>query len=274
VVFLGIYAQELPLSLYPTLQDPTTTDGVHYQLGGRLFSTVALLTLAVAFSVAILRYRLYNIDVIIHRTLVYLPVTALVAGLLAASIKLTEKLLLSEQQSLVATTLTTLVVATAFTPIRTSTQKIVDKHFKEVPNGSKQVKEFGKQVRSRLFAVDPQEITRRLLEEAVTGFEAESGAIHLESSRGTRPMHRTRGWNDVGVLTVPLQDAPDGEKLGVLMLGARRTGSEYTTRDQSALEEAAREVALAIKEDQKRQVPIKQDASMRWRTGWRSKRQR
>jgi hypothetical protein len=58
------------------------------------------------------------------------------------------------------------------------------------------------------------------------------------------------------------------------MLGARRTGSEYTTRDQSALEEAAREVALAIKEDRKRHVPIRQDASIRWRTGRRSKRQR
>ncbi len=259
VAFLGVYAQELPLAVYPTLQDPTTAAGIRYQLVGRLVAAVALLSVAVTFSIAIFRYRLYNIDLLIHRTLVYVPVSALVAGLLAALVKLTETLLASEQQSLAATALGALVMAAALTPIKVGMQKLVDKYFKEIPNPSKQLKAFGKQVRSRLFAVDPQEITRRLLEEAVLGFEAESGAVYLASSGSVQPVHVTRAWTGEAALSVPLQHAPDGEKLGMIVLGERRDGSEYTTRDRAVLEEAAQVVALAIEEDRNGPVSVKRE---------------
>ena len=274
VAFLGVYAQELPLSLYPTLQDPTTAAGIQYQLVGRLFSAVALLTLAATFSIAILRYRLYNIDLIIHRTLVYLPVTALVAGLFAGFVKLTEKLLLSGEQSLAAAALGALVMSAALTPIKVGTQKLVDKHFKEIPNPSKQLKEFAKQLRLRLFSVDREEITRRLLEEAVMGFEAESGAVYLASSGGMTLTHATRGWSGEAALSIPLQHAPDGEQLGVIVLGARREGAEYSTRDRSVLEEAARVVALAIEEDRKGPAPVTQKTSTTRGIRRRHKRQR
>jgi hypothetical protein len=256
VALLGIYAQELPLSLYPTLQDATTAAGIRYQLVGRLVAAVALLSVAVTFSIAIFRYRLYNIDLLIHRTLVYVPVSALVAGCLAALVKLTETLLASEQQSLAATALGALVMAAALTPIKVGMQKLVDKYFKEVPNPSKQLKAFGKQVRSRLFAVEPQEITRQLLEEAVLGFEAESGAVYLASSGGVKPVHATRAWTGEAALSVPLQHAPDGEQLGVMVLGARRNGAEYTPRDRAVLEEAVQVVALAIEEDRNGPGPV------------------
>ncbi len=149
-------------------------------------------------------------------------------------------------------------MSAALTPIKAGTQKLVDKYFKEVPNPSKQLKAFGKQVQLRLFAVDPQEITRRLLEEAVTGFEAESGAVYLGSSAGVQPMHATRGWTGAAALSVPLQPAPDAEQLGMLVLAARRTGVAYTPHDRAVVAAAAQVVAQAIVEDRTAPMPVKQ----------------
>jgi hypothetical protein len=105
-----------------------------------------------------------------------------------------------------------------------------------------------------------------LLEEAVLGFEAESGAVYLARSGGATPVHATRGWKGEAALNVSLKPAANREPLGVLVLGARRDGAEYSTRDRSTLEEAAQIVALAIAEDQKESVPARKTMRTRRRT--------
>ncbi|HVQ22238.1 MAG TPA: hypothetical protein VMT36_03125, partial [Candidatus Saccharimonadia bacterium] len=74
----------------------------------------------VAASVAILRYRLYDIETIIGRTLVYGGLTAILAGLYAAAIRLFNSLFstVTGERSDLALVLTTLVLATTFTPIK------------------------------------------------------------------------------------------------------------------------------------------------------------
>jgi hypothetical protein len=69
---------------------------------------------------AILRYRLYDIDRVISRTFVYGALTAILAGLYAASIKLFTSFFVdvTRQSSDTALVLTTLVLATTFTPIK------------------------------------------------------------------------------------------------------------------------------------------------------------
>jgi hypothetical protein len=82
---------------------------------------VAATLIPVAAAVAILRYHLYDIETIIGRTLVYGGLTAILAGMYTAGIRLFNWLFvqMTGEDSDVALVLTTLILATTFTPIKT-----------------------------------------------------------------------------------------------------------------------------------------------------------
>jgi signal transduction histidine kinase len=81
----------------------------------------------VAAGIAILRYRLFDIDVVINRTLVYGAVTLVLAAVFAATTLLLGTAL--GRGSPWATAAATLVAAIAFRPLRTRVQDAVDKRF-------------------------------------------------------------------------------------------------------------------------------------------------
>jgi hypothetical protein len=205
----------------------------------------------VTFGIAILRYRLWDIDILINRTLVYIPLTAILAGLFAATITLSQKLFvaLTSEQSDFATVLTTLVVVAAFTPIKDRLQTLVDKRFKESSDPAQKMNVFGEQVRLRVSPVEAHQITRRLLEESVAAFDATGGAVYLETEGTLKLIHTAGEWKDEAKLSAPLET--NGAKLGQIALGARRNGAEYSTKDREALEHIAAVVALAIEQDRK-----------------------
>lgn len=87
--------------------------------------------LPVAVFVAITRYRLYEIDRIIGRTFAYGALTAILAGLYSASVRLFNALFvaLTGEESEAALVLTTLVLATTFTPIKSFLEKAAARRF-------------------------------------------------------------------------------------------------------------------------------------------------
>jgi hypothetical protein len=98
-----------------------------------LLSTVALTGLYVAVGVAILRYRLYNIDRIINRTLVYGPLTVSLAAVYFGGVATTQTLFRAlagqEQQPQLAIVVSTLVIAALFNPLRRRIQSFIDRRF-------------------------------------------------------------------------------------------------------------------------------------------------
>ena len=91
------------------------------------------LMLPVATGIAILRYRLFDIDLIINRTLVYGTLTATLAMVYFGGVTLTQTLLrtLTSQEQLpqLVVVASTLVVAALFNPLRSHIQSFIDRRF-------------------------------------------------------------------------------------------------------------------------------------------------
>jgi hypothetical protein len=97
--------------------------------------------LPVAMGVAILRYRLYEIDRIISRTLAYATVTGLLVGVYAGLVLLATRVL--SVSSPVAVAAATLAAAALFTPVRRRVQRVVDRRFNRVRyDGDRMVEAF------------------------------------------------------------------------------------------------------------------------------------
>jgi hypothetical protein len=88
---------------------------------------IAVLSVPVAVAVAVLRYRLYDIDRIISRTLAYAILTGLLLGLYAGLVLLATQVL--RFHGTVAVAAATLAAAAAFNPLRRRVQLIVDRRF-------------------------------------------------------------------------------------------------------------------------------------------------
>ena len=86
-----------------------------------------LAALPVGIGVGILRYRLYDIDRIISRTLAYALVTGLLAGVYAGLVLLATRVL--SVHAPVAVAVATLAAAALFNPLRRRVQRMVDRRF-------------------------------------------------------------------------------------------------------------------------------------------------
>ena len=95
-----------------------------------LLNDVGLAVFAVCVGVAILRYRLYEIDRIISRTLAYAIVTGLLVGVYAGLVLLATRVL--SVNSPVAVAASTLAAAALFAPARHRVQTVVDRRFNRI----------------------------------------------------------------------------------------------------------------------------------------------
>jgi hypothetical protein len=101
-------------------------------LEGLLFVMVLSFTgVPVAIGFAVLRYRLYEIDIIINRALVYVSLTATLVALYLGGVVLLQRLfvLLTGQRSTLAVVASTLLIAALFNPLRKRIQAFVDRRF-------------------------------------------------------------------------------------------------------------------------------------------------
>jgi len=91
-------------------------------------ASVGLAALPVTIGIGILKFRLYDIDRIVSRTLAYAIVTGLLIGVYAGLVLLSEHVL-PVRSSSVAVAGSTLVVAALFNPLRRRVQRLVDRRF-------------------------------------------------------------------------------------------------------------------------------------------------
>jgi hypothetical protein len=95
--------------------------------GSSALGVIGFLAVPVSIGVAVLRYRLFDIDRIVSRTLAYAIVTGLLVGVYAGLVLLTTEVF--GFHTPVAVAASTLAAAALFTPVRRRVQRLVDRRF-------------------------------------------------------------------------------------------------------------------------------------------------
>jgi hypothetical protein len=92
---------------------------------------IGLVGIPISMGIAITRYKLYEIDLLINRTLVYGSLTAMLVALYFGGIVVLQRVfvLLTGQQSTLAVVASTLLIAALFTPLRRRIQSFIDRRF-------------------------------------------------------------------------------------------------------------------------------------------------
>jgi hypothetical protein len=129
---------------------------------GLVIVVVGLLVLPVAIGTAILRYRLYAIDVVINRTLVYGALTASLGGIYLGGVISLQYAFrnLTGENSQLAIVASTLIIAVLFNPLRRRLQGFVDRRFyRRKYDAARTLEELGSTLRN---ATDLDTLTREV----------------------------------------------------------------------------------------------------------------
>jgi hypothetical protein len=113
-------------------EESWTTAGSVWWLNLLTYAVLSSFTLVpIAVGIAVLKYRLYEIDIIINRALVYVSLTATLVAFYLGGVVLLQRLfvLLTGQQSTLAVVASTLLIAALFNPLRRGLQSFVDRRF-------------------------------------------------------------------------------------------------------------------------------------------------
>jgi hypothetical protein len=118
---------------------------------GFLINMAALLTVPIAIGVAILRYRLYDVDLVVNRTIVYVLLTAFLGGAYVGGVTLMQALVPIDKDSDLAIAASTLIMAALFQPARRRIQGFIDHYFyRRKYNAERTVDEFSSRLRDEI----------------------------------------------------------------------------------------------------------------------------
>jgi hypothetical protein len=128
-VVLGIVAAAVGYCLFLVLN--LLQGGILASLLGYTAALLLLSFLMISIVVAVLRYKLYDIDLIINRTLVYGALTAMLVATYFVAIVALQRIfvLLTGQRSTLAVVASTLLIAALFNPLRRRIQSLIDRRF-------------------------------------------------------------------------------------------------------------------------------------------------
>jgi hypothetical protein len=150
---------------------------------------VCLVLLPLATGAAILRYRLYDLDRIISRTLAYGLLTVVLGGSYAVVVLGLGELIGRDSSLVVAAA--TLAVAAAFQPGRRRVQAAVDRRFnRRRYDAAQTIAAFGDRLRQQ---VDLDTLTAELLAVVDQTIQPTNVSLWLRDSVGASPIHRNTG---------------------------------------------------------------------------------
>jgi bacteriorhodopsin len=173
-LFVAAYAPLLVLNV-------NTEEWLSNDLLDLLF-TLAVLTIPAAIVIAILRYRLWDIDLIIRKTMVYVGMTALLALVYFGLVTLLQNLissLIGNQQSPISIVISTLAIAALFNPLRRRVQNFIDRRFyRRKYNAERALAQFAVIARDE---VDQESLTAALVGVVHETIQPENASLWLKN---------------------------------------------------------------------------------------------
>ena len=142
-------------------------------------------TLPLSVGVGVLKYRLYEIDRLLSRTISYLLVTGMLVGVFAGVVLLTTRVL--PFSSPVGVAASTLAAAALFNPLRIRVQQLVDRRFNRARyNAETVIAAFSERLRG---GVDPEAVESGLITAVTQAIHPAHAAIWLKAPTGSTPDH-------------------------------------------------------------------------------------
>jgi two-component system NarL family sensor kinase len=208
-----------------------------FDFGATLF-WLSLAFLAGTMAVAILRFRLYGLDVYVNRALVYAGLTLALGGLYVGAVLGFSRMLGADVNLGVALPATALV-AVAFNPLRDRLQRSVNRLLhgrRDEPYAA--ISTLGRRLGE---AMAPGEVLPAMVETIAESLRLPYVAVELAGARGPAASYGTPA---AGIaLRLPLLHG--GERVGALILGARAHGEALDGADRRLLEDFARHAGAA-----------------------------
>jgi signal transduction histidine kinase len=209
-----------------------------FDVGAAVF-VLSIGGLAAAMAVAILRYRLYGLDVYVNRALVLTGLTLLLGSAYVAAVLLAGHLL-GQQVELGVALPATALVAVAFHPVRDWLQRRVNRLLhgqRDEPYAA--ISMLGRRLGE---AMAPSDVLPVMADTIAESLRVPYVAVELAGQEG--PPVAERGQPVAGIaLRLPLVHA--GERIGTLLIGARAHGEQLGEADRRLLEDFAHRASAA-----------------------------
>ena len=203
-------------------------------------TVLALLLLPVCTYVAILRYNLYDIDVVINRTLVYGTLTACVVTIYVLAV-VALGTLFQAQGNLAVSLSATGLVAVVFQPLRGRLQRGVNRlMYGERDDPHAVISRLGKRLEA---AIEPEAVLPTVVETIAQALKLPYVAILLEEGRQFRTA-AAHGSPTGEPEVLPL--VYQREEIGRLVLSPRSPGEQFSAADHNLLEDLSRQAEVAV----------------------------
>jgi signal transduction histidine kinase len=236
--------QTSPPTLFYNLADPAVFQFA-FLLQLLLLSvyTAALLAFPFSFAIAILVYGLFEIEVVLNRTLVYTALTATIIGLYVVMVG-GLGLLFQSQGNLLLAILATGLIAVIFQPLRLRLQQGVNRlMYGERDDPVTVLTRLGRQLEA---AASPEGVLASLVQTVTEAMHLPYAAIVIvqdgEADEGDVIV--AAGRSVATVMELPL--AYQGQLIGRLRVAPRAPGEPFSPADQRLLEHVAQQAGAAV----------------------------
>lgn len=214
-------------------------------MGGWTLTNLLMLALPGTIFAAILRYRLWDIDLILRKTLVYALLTALLVGIYSGIVALLQNIFAANtgQNSQLANVISTLIIAALFQPARERLQRAVNRlFFGDRDDPYVVLSKLGEQLQE---TVAPDQTLTAITATLCQALKLPYVGILLQDAEGNRSIAASSGKKSAMVREWPLRF--QGLPVGWLVVAPRDPEEIFTPQEERLLADVASHAGAAAR---------------------------